>query len=217
MSDILLSGEIKILSYQKQNLITIESKLKLKLKNKLSLDKRKLYKNRINDIKNQKLRNLILFAFANKNDRLVINLIKRNFPDTYYDYAYALFEFAFREKLFGIIHRMMSYNKYLDLMKNYIKNNDYTKKYNLNVLENMMCYLLSNLIDIDDENGIIFFTKAFDIYGIDFEIINYFLECSIKNNSQNIYNYLYTYFKVDNKKIYSNNEIDVANTLLNIL
>ena len=47
-----------------------------------------------------------------------------------------------------------------------------------------------------------------------FAIISNFLYCCIKNGSQNIYNHLYKYFKVGEKGIYTDDEMNVANILI---
>ena len=220
MADILISGDTATLTYQRMNIIKAEENLQKKLKTKLTIEKRKLYKNRLKDIKKQKIRNLILFALTNKNEKLAISLIKHYYPFIYYDYAYELFEYCCVEHLFGIIYLMMKSDEYMAQMTNYIHNNEFSKKYGLNVLENMMCYLISYLIDKDSESGVIFFTNSFNISGIDNDIISNFLHCcnmnGKENNSQKIFNHLYKYFKVGEKGVYSNDEMDIANVMINI-
>ena len=214
MAYILISGDTATLTYHRMNIIKAEENLQKKLKTKLTNEKKDLYKNRLKDIKKQKIRNLVLFALTNKNEKLAVELIKHYYPYIYYDYAYEIFEYCCVEQHFGIVYLMMKSEEYMALMKDYIHNNEYSKKYNLNVLENMMCYLISYLIDKDSESGVVFFTNSFNISGIANDIISNFIYCCIKNGSQNIYNHLYKYFKVGEKGIYTDDEMNVANILI---
>lgn len=192
----LLSGNVKYLVIERRNLLKNKSELQKKMKFKLSKEKRDFYRIRICDIDNQKIRNLILFTFTNNcNEKIFIKIIRHYFPDSYYNYSNELFEYCCKKKLLGILYKMCNCNDFIKLMKKNISNNECVKKYKLNVLEYMICYIVDCYIDNNNLEGIIFITKSFNISGIDANIVINFVQYSIKKGFQNIYKYLVEYFK----------------------